>query len=227
MGYKVPEYFHWLQIPGINFQDRILDVGAGSGALLADLYKNGFTNLSGIDPFIAKDIEYASFRIRKADIFSLTDTYDYIMLHHVFEHLENPSEILDQLFQLLKPERFLLIRTPVMGTIGWEMYGTDWVQLDAPRHIIIHSVDSMKLLAEKSGFELKRIVFDSTAHYIWASEQYKRNIALTDQDSYMVNKKASIFSKEDINTFEHVAARANAAARGDQAAFYLYKNQRA
>ena len=41
-AYTVPEYMEWVKVPGVEFQDKILDVGTGSGQLLIDLYKNGF-----------------------------------------------------------------------------------------------------------------------------------------------------------------------------------------
>ena len=63
--------------------------------------------------------------------------YDFIMLNHVFEHMDDPVETLQKLYQLLKPNSYLLIRTPVMGTYSWNKYQENWMGLDAPRHIII------------------------------------------------------------------------------------------
>ncbi len=44
-----------MRIPEIKFRDRILDVGCGNGSLLAQLLKIGFTNLTGVDPFINEE----------------------------------------------------------------------------------------------------------------------------------------------------------------------------
>jgi len=223
IGYTAPDYFDWVKIPQVQFDDAILDVGTGNGSLLLNLYKNGFTNLTGIDPFIDKDINYGAINILKKDIFELDKQYDYIMLNHVFEHMDEPLKVLLQLKNLLHRGKYILIRTPVMGMYGWQTYQENWVGLDAPRHIIIHSVKSMEILAEKAGLELKKVAFDSGPYHMWASEQYKRDIALMAPESYMLNKQTKVFSKTDIERYKQIAAQTNTAKNGDQAAYYLYK----
>ncbi|HET6225652.1 MAG TPA: class I SAM-dependent methyltransferase, partial [Bacteroidia bacterium] len=52
IGYKEPEYYTWMKNARVLLDDAILDVGCGNGSLLTKLYKMGFTNLTGIDPFI-------------------------------------------------------------------------------------------------------------------------------------------------------------------------------
>lgn len=223
IGYKVPSFFEWLKRGKVKFDDSILDVGSGNGGLLASLYKNGFTNLTGIDPYISKDIEYGGFNIYKKDIFSLKGRFDFIMLNHVFEHIDNPGDMLIKLYELLNPGKFLLIRTPLMDNYIWKSYGTNWIGLDAPRHLIIHSMKSMKLLALEAGFLIEEIIFDGGVNNIIGSEQYKRDIALTDSNSRFVNKNSTLFSKQEIESFQILTEKANEQQVGDQAAFYLYK----
>ena len=110
-----------------------------------------------------------------------------------------------------------------MDMHGWKNYGLDWVGLDAPRHIIIHTIKSMKVLAEQAGLEMKKIVFDSGPYHLWASEQYKRDIALMEPDSYMINKQTQLFTKEKMKDFKKIAAQSNKDGEGDQGAFYLYR----
>lgn len=224
IGYKVPEYFNWLKEAKVQFTDAILDAGCGNGALLLSLYANGFTDLTGADPFIPVDYDYGGVKIYKKEIFHLDRQFDFIMLNHVFEHVDNPLEILQQLYKLLKPKKYVLIRTPVMGTYAWETYKENWIGLDAPRHLIIHTVKSMQLLAEKAGFTMASILFDSTANNLIISEQYKRDIPLPDADSYIVNKNSTQFTKEEIEQFAKTAQQTNREQQGDQAAFFLYKS---
>ncbi|HEV7621869.1 MAG TPA: class I SAM-dependent methyltransferase [Flavisolibacter sp.] len=223
-GYKMPGYMEWMKIPQIQFDDSILDVGTGNGSLLLDLYKNGFTNLNGIDPFIDKDAVYNSINILKKDIFQVHGSYDYIMLNHVFEHMDEPWKVLEKLYQLLNPGKYLLIRTPVMGNYGWLKYKENWMPADAPRHIIIHSEKSIRLLAEKAGFKIKQVVYDGDPFTFIASEQYEKDIPLLDKRSYFVNKKDSIFSENEIKKLKQLVKKLNADGQGDQAAFYLYKS---
>ena len=223
LGYTLPTFFEWLKTAKIKIEDSILDVGCGGGGLLISLYKNGFKNLTGIDPYNKEDIDYGGFKIYKKQVFDLNGQYDFIMLNHVFEHIEEPWPLLDQLFKLLKPGKFLLIRTPVMGTYGWQHYGENWMALDAPRHQIIHSIGSLKLLAEAAGFTLTKIVFDGDGNSLIASEQYKMDIPLTDIQSSVTNKDSKLFTEKEINSYNRKAVEENERKNGDQAAFYLYK----
>ena len=222
LGYKVPEYYPWVKIPGVKYNDAILDVGTGNGSLLLDLYKIGFTNLTGIDPFIDKDMQYGDINIYRKSIFETTGKFDLIMLHHAFEHMDEPLKVLLQLKKLMNPGKYILIRIPLMGMAGWKKYRLNWVGLDAPRHIIIHTIRSMQILAGQAGMQIHKIEFDSGPYHMWASEQYKNDIALMEPESYMVNRQTPLFTKEKIKEFAKQAAQTNKDGEGDQAAFYLF-----
>ncbi len=223
IGYKVPDYYTWMRATGVQYDDTILDVGTGNGSLLLNLFRIGFTNLHGIDPFISEDQDHGAVQIIKKSIYDLSGQFDLIMLHHAFEHMDEPLKVLQQSYSLLKKGKYLLIRTPVMGMYSWKKYGTNWMDLDAPRHIIIHSMASMQLLAERAGFEIRKTVFDGNYMSLIGSEQYTKGIALNDSNSYMVNKTASVFRKKDIQQFKVINVANNKLQQADQAAFYLFK----
>jgi hypothetical protein len=81
----------------------------------------------------------------------------------------------------------------------------------------------MEALAERTGFALERVVFDSTAFQFLGSEQYCRDIPLCAETSYYTDPARSIFSAAEVDAFERRARALNLARRGDQAAFYLRK----
>jgi SAM-dependent methyltransferase len=223
MGYKMPEYYNWIKNAGVQYNDAILDVGTGNGSLLLDLFKIGFTNLTGIDPFIDNDLQYGNTHVYKKSVFEITDQYDFIMLHHAFEHMDEPLKVLQQLFKLLKKGKCLLIRTPVMGGYSWKKYGVNWMDLDAPRHLIVHSIKSMQLLAVQAGFKLRTTIFDGNYMSLIGSDQYTKDIALNAENSYSVNKEAAGYTKEEIENFKKITQEANKKDQADQAAFYLFK----
>lgn len=201
---------------------RILDVGCGAGAILYALKENGFTHVLGIDPYLETDIEYKNgLTILKKSIYQLSGEWEVIMLHHVFEHMPDQLEFLQTAAKLLSEKGTCVIRTPTASSFAWEHYGVNWVQLDAPRHFFIHSVESMKLLAHKAGFYVKKNIYDSTDFQFWGSEQYCKDIPLLSENSYAVNLSRSIFSPSEITAFKQKAKALNLKERGDSTAFYL------
>ena len=143
------------------------------------------------------------------------------MLNHSFEHMPDQFATLVKLQSLLRANSYLLIRVPIVGSYQWQRYGLNWVGLDAPRHLYLHSLRSMNLLVNKAGLCIDEVVFDSDAFSLWGSEQYEAGISLIDAKSYWINPSASIFKATDIERFAIQAAELNANGRGDNAAFYL------
>lgn len=208
----------------LNKTSQILDVGCGAGHLLNSLYEAGFKNVLGIDPFNRENIAYPNgLRIEKRDIFSETGQWDVVMFHHSFEHLPDQYATLVQAFHITKPGGAVLVRLPTVSSFAWQHYGVNWVQLDAPRHLYLHSQRSLQLLAEKAGFKLEGVVYDSSALQFWGSEQYEQDIPLRDSRSYAESPKNSPFTPQRIQDFEIRAKELNALNQGDQAAFYLRK----
>jgi SAM-dependent methyltransferase len=219
----VHPYFSWLKKVQVDYGSSVLDVGCGNGDLLFRMRRHGFKNLSGVDPFIEKDIYAECVNIYKKEIYDLQGTYDFIMLNHSYEHMDQPLLVLKKLYELLKPCSYLLIRIPVSDSYCWKHYGTYWAALDAPRHLYIQSERSMEILGRGAGFQIEDIIHDGTAFQFWASEQYKRGINLVDDNSYSVNKSKSIFSKKQIREYKKKMRRLNSQHLGGKAQFYLYK----
>lgn len=204
---------------------RILDVGCGAGVLLATLHGQGMTELLGIDPFNPGDIEYTGgLQILKKEIHEVDGEWDLVMFHHSLEHIPDQTAVLQGAARLLTSGGFCLVRVPLVSSHVWSHFGTNWVQLDAPRHFYLHSVGSMSMLAGQAGLRVEHIAYDSTAFQFWGSEQYVRDIPLQDARSYLQNPGASEFSRKDIAAFSKRAKELNAAGLGDQAVFYLRRD---
>jgi hypothetical protein len=135
--------------------------------------------------------------------------------------MPDPAAALGEVRRLLRPGAFALIRIPLAGSFAWREYGPDWVQLDAPRHLHLHTLASMRLLAERASFEVDRVEFDSTGFQFWGSEQYRRGIALFDARSYAVAPRRAVFSPAEIGAFEVRAEELNRSGEADSACFYL------
>lgn len=218
--------FEFLSHLPVRKDMRIVDVGCGAGKVLFALRELGFKNLLGVDPFLSEDIEYENgLVIRRQCIDEVTGTWDVIVFHHSFEHIADPHGTLRTVHRLLDPRGICVIRVPTVSCYAWEHYGVNWVQLDAPRHLYLHSTRSMELVSRKTGFALREVVYDSTSFQFWGSEQYVKGIPLRHELSYASHSAGSTFLRSQIREFERRAAEMNVARRGDQAIFYLHRAQ--
>jgi SAM-dependent methyltransferase len=147
---------------GLPKSGKVLDVGCGSGKLLQDLYYFGYTNASGVDPFIEKDIVYPTgLTIYKRQLAEMPGPYDVIMLHHAFEHMDQPAEMLRVIARLLSKDGRAIIRIPVASSYGWRHYGINWVHLDAPRHLFLHTFKSMEILCGQTGLQIADTIHEA------------------------------------------------------------------
>lgn len=209
--------FKWVRSGLFSRKSAILDVGCGSGALLLLLQRAGFTDLTGADPFIQEDIRYPGGpHIFRRELQDVDRAFDLIMLNHAFEHMPDPLAMLHQVHAHLRPGGMALLRIPVAGSYAWEHYGEHWVQLDAPRHFFLHTERSMQGLADKAGFVLEHVTYDSTAFQFTGSEKYLRGLRLDQDDPSMTPGRR--------RRFERKARVLNAEGRGDTASFYLRRS---
>lgn len=221
LGYTIPEHYEWMKYSNTQFEDAILDIGTGNGSLLTKLHQIGFTNLTGIDPFIEKSKDYGAIKILKKDLFEVNERYQTIMMHHSLEHMLNPLAALHHAKKILTDNGTLIVRIPIMGNYGWKKYKTTWCGLDAPRHIFIPSEKAIKILFEQAGLHLEKFYYDSSDYVVWASEQYLKHIPLHAPNSYMTNPSASNFTKPQIKAMRKMMRAENKKGNGDMAVFYL------
>lgn len=211
------------QLLNLNFNSRILDFGCGNGKLLKRLHYFGFRNLTGADAFIENEIFYKNgIKIFKKNLPEIEPFFDFVMLHHSFEHLPAPLESLREIHRLLPENKFCLIRIPLKN-FAWEKYGVNWFQLDAPRHLFLYTEKSFRGLAEKAGFIVEKVVYDSEVYQFYISEQYAQNIAMNDERAFNGDFEQSIFTPEQMQDWKRQTEKLNAENRGDQACFYLRK----
>ncbi len=202
----------------------ILDIGSGTGDSLKKMHQLGYTNVTGVDPYIKEDYFFTdSFQIYKKDPLQLDveKKFDCIMMHHSFEHMEFQKPILQKIKQLLSKEGRLLVRIPVFSEPLWNRYGVNVVSLDAPRHFFIHTIKSMKILCADVGLKIDRIEYDADEFSFWASEEYTKDMCLSDENSFGKNRKRSIFTKKQIKEFRKEIRKLNSEGKSDCAAFYI------
>lgn len=201
---------------------RIVDVGCGGGELLLALQSAGFESLLGVDPFVAEDIDLGGgLQVRRCELNAVEGDFDLVMFHHSLEHIVDSVGALHAARRLLAPGGRCIVRIPTVSSHAWRHYGTDWCALDAPRHIVLHSVDSIRGMAGRCGFVVEKIVSDANGYQFWGSEQFRRGIATMRPGSQDIAPAPGVFAPAELKAFERRAKALNAADDGDQIAVYL------
>lgn len=205
----------WLDRAGATRDSRILDVGCGTGATLRRLADQGFAHVLGVDPFVDYSILHRGRTlVLKGTLDDVGGEWDLIMFHHSLEHIEDQRHTMARVARLLAPDGCCLIRVPIVSSYAWEEYRDRWVQLDAPRHLMLHSLQSMNHLAQSVGLRVDTVIHDSNMFQFEGSELYRRDRPLSELGP-------ASFTKAQRREFAARATRLNADGRGDQAAFYL------
>lgn len=231
LGWKSQEATSLYRILGkcqLNLSSNILDIGCGSGYLLQRMAEVGFHNLLGIDLFIPEttSLNPRTLKIVRGALSQMRGrTFDLIMMHHSLEHNEDPFTELRLARELLAPHGLIIVRQPLCDSEAFCKYGSNWFQLDAPRHAVVHSLKSMRLIVQQCGLRIKDILWDSTDQQFWASEQYLRGISMYDEHSYFRNPKSSSFTASQILEWKREASILNKNGVGDQAAFYIERDE--
>jgi len=224
-GYQkglIPSWFPPLEGSRLRFLKNvgttfnILDIGCGNGEYLQKMHLWGFKNLTGIDPFIESDISYPQgIKIYKQEIYDHKGEYDLITMHHSFEHMDKPLNVLKECYRLLTPNGRLLIGIPVADCFSFRKYGVNSYHIDAPRHFFLHTTRSISILADATGFEIEEIEYDSHSAQFTSSEAYSRRGGSGSDDVKFSAKTKKMFQKQ--------TRLLNLLHDGDQACFTLKK----
>jgi SAM-dependent methyltransferase len=146
---------HLPAVPG----GRLLDVGSGSGAFVAQMRRLGW-EAEGIEPDGAavEVARRAGLPVTAGTLADMDDGardggYDAVTLSHVIEHLHDPAAALDTVRRLLRPGGRLWIATPNVQAGGHREFGPDWLALDPPRHLVLFAPDALTELVRARGFD--------------------------------------------------------------------------
>jgi 2-polyprenyl-3-methyl-5-hydroxy-6-metoxy-1,4-benzoquinol methylase len=140
---------------------RALDIGCGPGWMLQRLHQHGWDcygtewsqelanrlNEMGLHVYRELDVRNCSFA---------EQSFDVVTLWHVFEHISNPSETLDEIHRILKPGGLLIIATPDIGGAVAQFTRDNWFALDVPRHLYHYSYRTLPEIMTRHGFKVIR-----------------------------------------------------------------------
>ncbi len=142
---------------------RLLDVGAGDGAFLALLERNGWSEVYGVEPDemaagVAREHRGLSVSEGALPDFPLEEgAYATITMLEVIEHLHEPLEALRALHRALQPGGRLILTTPNIDGVEFRLLGSRSISLQVPRHLVFFDRETMVHALEVSGFDVTMI----------------------------------------------------------------------
>jgi SAM-dependent methyltransferase len=155
----------------------ILDLGCSTGGFLASL-KGPSWELFGIEmsETVAKTAEARTgAQVFVGDILDATfppGSFDAITCFNVFEHVYQPKEVLEKVYQWLKPGGVFYTMMPNIDSAGARIFRSYWYALELPRHLYHFSPKSLTRIASSVGFQElsitthRELYAEASAHYV-------------------------------------------------------------
>ncbi|MEP6728393.1 MAG: class I SAM-dependent methyltransferase [Bacteroidota bacterium] len=150
----------------------VLDIGGGTGEVLDSLKKAdnriGYTEIIDIDKGSAhtarqKGHVYTHSTIEK---YTTDKKFHVILLLNIIEHVGNPVQIIEKAGGLLAEDGIIVIKTPNADSLDARLFRNHyWGGLHCPRHWVIFTDHSFKMMIKQSSLILKNIKFTQGAPF--------------------------------------------------------------
>ena len=169
----------------ISPKSLILDVGCGNPSFLKACQQELNCKTMGIDfsdeGWKEQSTLFKGLDLQVAEIkdLSLNLKPDIITMWHYLEHDYTPLENLTYLKSIAKPSTTLIIEIPNFDSISRKKYNENWAGWHTPRHTSLFSPDNIKLLLDKSGWNVSQLITYGTLNpylLFWMSEIEQKGI---------------------------------------------------
>ncbi|MCX6234744.1 MAG: class I SAM-dependent methyltransferase [Bacteroidetes bacterium] len=158
---------------------RILDVGCGTGELLAYFKKRRWETVGIETNSNARDYGITHYGLDVGvdlkTYKSAPESFDVITLWHVLEHLPDIHEQLRKIISLLKSNGILIAAVPNCNAYDAQYYQEFWAAYDVPRHLYHFTKQTLSYLLELHGCHIIEVFpMKLDAYYVsMLSEKYK------------------------------------------------------
>jgi SAM-dependent methyltransferase len=151
-----------MRLAGLEAPPRgaVLDIGCGSGMLLATLKQAGW-DVEGLeaDPKAAAAARARGLVVHQGLLgqAALGDKrFAAIILNHVIEHVPDPIAYLRECGRLLAPGGRIIVLTPNLAGFAHRHFRGHWRGLEIPRHLVIFSPASLRATGDRAGLHVAK-----------------------------------------------------------------------
>ena len=142
---------------------RVLDVGCGRGELLARLKNARRCACVGTDinPDVLLHVqEQLGIPVYRGPLQALSlqhGSFDLVTMTEYLEHEPHPGQVIEAARTLLNPGGYLAIEVPDITGPPGRWFRHNWWQIDAPRHLMFFSPNTLSKSLQDRGFEVVRV----------------------------------------------------------------------
>lgn len=199
-----------------------LDVGCGKGKMAHELKEVG-ANVYGTEPYLNSEIIYSNgLRIQKKFISEISEQYDIVFLDNVFEHLDSPLNDLLAIKKILNINGICGLIFPGFGQMLDE-YKENAYTIQAPQHSCLHTEKSIRILANKAGMSVKKIIRQPVEAWYIKSYLLKKGIEFHENEN-LDELKQKLSSEEYVKLLQKIQDALNNGT-GDMYHVMLMKGQ--
>ena len=142
---------------------RVLDVGCGRGELLTLLTRERGIEGTGndINPEVVSHVRdqlgIAAHQGTLDEVDLPEHSFDLVTMTEYLEHEPQPARMIEHARRLVKPGGYVAIEVPDISGPPGRWFGDSWWQIDAPRHLMFFSPDTLTKGLEAQGLEVVRV----------------------------------------------------------------------
>jgi len=100
------------------------------------------------------------------------EQFTLIRMWHVLEHVPDPVRALSALRAHLDEKGRLVVAVPNAASALADVFGTDWFQLDLPRHLWGFTESSLRCALCAAGYDVEKILYDGKGYSVYQSMAY-------------------------------------------------------
>ena len=150
-------YLRKLEQQGVK-KGVLLEVGCGNGFVLEEALRQGYERVVGVEP-TAQAIEQASDKVKSSIVCDMMrpglfaeGEFDAICMFQVFDHISDPTTLLEECRRVLKPGGMVLIFNHNVTSVSARLLKEASPIIDI-EHTYLYSSSTLKKLLRKCAFE--------------------------------------------------------------------------